>query len=77
MILIKEIEKNVDREKLFCRTNEYTYNFQNFRTINTFRGDIYNCTIILKEADKVQSNLLVEILNFRKQVKLKNTEKKQ
>ena len=41
-----------------------------------FGGDIYNSTITLKEADKNQSNLLVEILNFRKQPKLKNPEKK-
>ena len=30
---IKEIEKNVDREKLIYKTNEYTYNFENFQTI--------------------------------------------
>ena len=46
--------------------NKYTYNFQNFRTISTFAG-----------ADNDQSELLVEILNFRKQVKLKNPQKKQ
>ena len=39
---IKEIEKKVDRE---YKTNNYTYNFQNFRTINTFRRDISNVTI--------------------------------
>ena len=27
---IKEIEKTVIREKLYYRTNEYTYSFQNF-----------------------------------------------
>ena len=27
---IKEIEKNVDREKLIYVTNEYTYSFKNF-----------------------------------------------
>ena len=67
----------VDRENLYYKTNEYTYNFQNFRTINTFARDIYNGTITLKEADNDQRDLLVEILNFRKQVKLKNPEKKQ
>ena len=29
---IKEIEKNVDREKLIYETNEYTYSFTNFQT---------------------------------------------
>ena len=74
---IKEIEKTVDRENLYYKTNKYTYNFQNFRTISTFGRDIYNGTITTKEADNNQSDLLVEILNFRKQVKPKNTEKKQ
>ena len=60
---------------MFYRTNEYTYN--HFQTINTFGRDICNGIITLKEADKDQSDLLVEIMNFRKQVKLKNTDKKQ
>ena len=33
---IKEIEKTVDREKLYYKTNKFTYNFQNFQTISTF-----------------------------------------
>ena len=32
---IKEIEKNVDREKLIYETNEYTHSFKNFQTIKT------------------------------------------
>ena len=32
---IKEIEKSVDRENLYYKTNKYTYNFQNFQTIST------------------------------------------
>ena len=47
---IKEIEKNVDREKLIYETNEYTYSFKNFQTINTFDRDIFegNLKINLK-----------------------------
>ena len=71
---IKEIEKTVDRENLYYKTNEHTYNFQNFQTIIIFGRDIYNGTITLKEADKGQSDLLVKIFNFRKQVQLKNPE---
>ena len=74
---IKEIEKTVDRENLYYQTNKYTYNFQNFQIISTFGRDIYNGTIIKKEADEDQSDLLVEMLNFRKQVKPENPEKKQ
>ena len=33
---IKEIEKGIDREKLFYKTDEYTYSFKNFQTIKTF-----------------------------------------
>ena len=49
---IKEIEKNVDREKLVYRASEYTYSFRNFRTIRTFRSDICEGKITLKEADE-------------------------
>ena len=49
---IKEIEKNVDREKLIYETNEYTYSFKNFQTIKTFGRDIYEGKITIKEAEK-------------------------
>ena len=45
-----------------------------FRAISTFRRDIYNSTITMKEADNDQSKL-AEVSNFRKQVKLKNPDK--
>ena len=64
-------------KKLYYRTNKYSYSFQNFRTINTFGRNINDGTVTLREADKDQNGLLVGILNFRKQVKPKNTEKKQ
>ena len=67
----------VDRENLYYKTNEYTYDFQNLRRINTLATDIYNGTLTLKEADNDQSDLLIEILNFRKQVKQKYPEKNQ
>ena len=38
---IKEIEINVDREKLIYETNKYTYSFKSFQTIKTFGRDIY------------------------------------
>ena len=42
---IKEIEKNLVREKLIYERNEYTYSFKNFQTIKTFGRDIYECKI--------------------------------
>ena len=66
---ITEIEKIVDREKLVYRASEYTYSFQNFRTIRAFRRDIYNGVITLKVADEDQASLLNEIVNFRVKTK--------
>ena len=73
---IKEIERNVDREKLIFETNEYTYSFKNFQTIKTFGRDIYEGKITIKEADEYQKDLLVEIMNFRKTKKKKKSKKK-
>ena len=63
---IMEIEKTVNREYLIYRASEYTYSFKNFQTIKTFGRDIYNSEITLRDADNDQTNLLVEIMAFRK-----------
>ena len=55
----------------------HTHNFKIFQTINTFGRDIYNGKITLKEGDKDQSSLLVEIMDFKKKTKPKTPEKKQ
>ena len=68
--------KNVDREKLIYETNEYTYSFKNFQTIKTFGRHIYEGKITIVEADKYQNDLLVEIINFRKNKKARSSEKK-
>ena len=72
---IKEIEKKIDREKLIFETNECTYSFKNFQTIKTFGQDIYEFKIMIEEADKHQTNLLVKIMNFRKNTKPRSQEK--
>ena len=66
---IKEIEKTVDSEKLFYKTNKYTYSFQNFQTVSAFGRNIYKSAITTKETENDERDLLVEILNFRKKVK--------
>ena len=48
---IKEIEKNVDREKLIYGTNDCTYSFRNFQTIKTFGRNIYQGKITLEKAN--------------------------
>ena len=74
---IKEIEKNVDREKLVYETDEYTYSFKNFQTIKTFGRDIYEGEITIIKADKYQTDLLTEMLDFRIHSKPRSEEKKQ
>ena len=73
---IKKIEKNVDREKLVYEANQYTYSFKNFQTTKTFGRDIYEGKIMIKEAYEYQTNLLVEIMNFRKNQGVKKKHKK-
>ena len=77
LIKIKEIEKNVGRDKLINETNKYTYSFKNFQTIKTFGINIYDSKITIEEADKYQTNLLFEIMNFRKNTKPRSQEKNQ
>ena len=48
----KEIEKNVDREKLIYETDEYTYSFKNFQTIKAFGRDIYEGNLTLEKANE-------------------------
>ena len=72
---IKEIEKNVDREKLVYKTNEYTYSFKNFQTIKIFGRDIYEGKVTIEEVDEYQSDLLAEIMNCKKNTKPRSQEK--
>ena len=74
-----EAKKEVDKEleKLIYETNEYTYSFKNFQTIKTFGRDIYEGKITIEEANEYQTDLLAETLNFRKNTKPRNQEKKQ
>ena len=72
---IKEIEKSEDREKLIYEANEYTHSSKNFQTIKTFGRDIYEGKITIEEANEHQTDLLVEIMNFRKNTKPRSQEK--
>ena len=72
---IKEIEKNVDREKLIYETNDYIYSFRNFKRIKTFGRDIYEGKITLEKANEYQTDLLAEIIDFKKNTKPRIQEK--
>ena len=63
---IKETEKSIEREKIIYETDEYTNSFKNFPTIKNFGQDIYEGEITVKEANENQTNLLTEIMSFRK-----------
>ena len=71
---ILKTEKNVDREKLIYDAGKYTYDFRIFDAIRSFGEDIYNGKIMLKEADKDQSDLADEINGFIKTTKPRNSE---
>ena len=68
------MEKNLDGEKLIYETNEYTYSFQNFQTIKCFGRDIYEGNIMLEQSNEYETNLLAEIMNFRKNTNQKSQE---
>ena len=73
---IKEPEKTVERANLVYKTNDYTYIFKSFRTINTFSSDIYNGKTTFKESNEYQSNLLVEIMDIKKKKKTTKSREK-
>ena len=73
---IKEVEKNVDREKLIYKTNQYTNSFENYQTIKTFGRDIHEGKITNEYADKHRTDVLVKIMNFTKNTKPRSQEKK-
>ena len=51
------------------------YSFENFQAIKYFGRDIYKGEFTLKEANKDQSSLLVEIINFKNKTKPQELEK--
>ena len=73
---IKEIEKNIDREKLFYKTDKHTFDCKIFNTIRTFGEDIYSGKITLEDVDENQSDLLGEIKKFNDKTRPQALKKK-
>ena len=48
---IEEIEKNVDRNKMFYKGTNKTYDFRNFKTIRAFGNETRNNVISLGTAN--------------------------
>ena len=66
----------VNRKDLIYKTENNINSFQQFETIKYFAKNIFNGKITLNNADKGESNLWIEIMNFKKNPKPKNPEKK-
>ena len=65
-----------EKKKIY-ETNEYTYSFKNFRKIKPFGRDIYESKITIEEVNEYRTNLLAEIMNFRKNTTPRSQEKKE
>ena len=73
---IEEIEKNVDREKMFYKSTNRNYDFRGFKTIRTYGNDIRNNVTSLKAANLEQANLMVYLYDFTKNTKPQNPDRK-
>ena len=73
---IQKMKKILKREDLLYQRDKYVYNFQQFETIRSFAKTIFAGKITLDNADKDQSDLLNDFIDFKKETKLRNTEKK-
>ena len=63
---IKKLENKMKRKDLKFETNRYIFDFQQFETIRSFGDSIYNGKINIKEAEMKQTDLLENIINFKK-----------
>ena len=66
----------VKREHLFYETNKFVYNFQQHETIRSFAKNIFVGKSTLDNADKDQSDLLNDFIDFNKRAKPRDIEKK-
>ena len=66
---IEEIEKNVDRDKMFYEGTSRNYDFRVFKTIRAYGNDIRNNVTTLKAPNLEQANLMAHIQNFVKKNK--------
>ena len=73
---IEEIEKNVDRNRMFYKGTNETYDFRHFKTIRAFCNEIRNNIISFDMANLEQANLLSYINDFIRKTKPRNPEKK-
>ena len=63
---IEEIEKKVDRNKMFYKGSNKNYDFRNFKTIHAFGNESRNNVINLDTANIEQATLLSYVYDFSK-----------
>ena len=73
---IEEIEKNVDRDKMFYKSTNRNYDFRGFKTIRTYSNDIRNNVTSLKAANLEQANLIAHFYDLKKKTKPQDPEQK-
>ena len=73
---MEEIEKNVDRDKMFYEGTSRNYDFRGFKAIRAYGNDIRNNVTSLKEANLEQANLMAHIQNFVKNTKPQDPKQK-
>ena len=73
---IEEIEKNVDRDKLFYEETSRNYDFRGFKTIRAYGNNIRNNVTSLKAANLEQVNLMAHIHDLVKNTKPQDPKQK-
>ena len=74
--IIEEIEKNVDRDKMFYEVTSRNYDFRSFKKIRSYGNDIRNNVTSLKAANLERANLMAHIHDFVKNTKPQDPKQK-
>ena len=74
---IEEIEKKVDRNKMFYKGSNKTYCFRNVKTIRAFGNEIRNNVITLDTANIEQATLLTYVYDFSRKTRPRNPAQRQ
>ena len=68
---IKKWEEKIKRKHLKYETNKHLYDFQQFETMRSFGDSIYTGKININVAERDQSNLLENMVEFHNKARPK------
>ena len=71
-----KIQKKCQKGNMQFLKYKYTYTFKQFEAIRSLAKNIFDGTLTLNNADEDQRNLLIEIVNFKKDGKAKDLNEK-